>query len=148
MAMTAKELAQILYGREYGNEITRAEEAAAKEAGLVVMFGYSDDNVEVRGAFNEEYGAYEGTTLHLTAEGFLESPYDDREACEDCKFYKRELARSRTIIVRWCLPDAEAVWTFETDIPHEVFKIYDDGDSFCVGIVFDIKDLEGNDNGI
>ena len=41
--MTAKELAELLNGREYGNEITSDEEKLAKESGLVVVFGYSDD---------------------------------------------------------------------------------------------------------
>ena len=32
-------------------------------------------------------------------------------------------------------------WSFETDIPHEIFMIYDDGNPYCEGIVFSIDDL-------
>ena len=32
-------------------------------------------------------------------------------------------------------------WTFETDIPHETFNIYENGELFCVGIVFRMEDL-------
>lgn len=35
-------------------------------------------------------------------------------------------------------------WSFETEIPHETFRIYEDGEDnelFCVGIVFSIYDL-------
>ncbi len=32
-------------------------------------------------------------------------------------------------------------WTYETDIPHETFEIYEDGELFCIGIVFSTKDL-------
>lgn len=47
--MTAKELAEMLFGRKYGMEITSEEARATKDAGLVVVYGYSDDNVEFRG---------------------------------------------------------------------------------------------------
>ena len=46
--MTKEELAAMLNGREYGKEITKAEEEKAKANGLVVIYGYSDDNVELR----------------------------------------------------------------------------------------------------
>lgn len=39
--MTPQEFAALLNGREYGEEITREEEALAKAHGLVVVFGYS-----------------------------------------------------------------------------------------------------------
>ena len=140
--MLAKGLARLLDGREYGKEITKAEEQAAKEAGLVVMFGASDDLVEVRGAISEEYGAYNGTTLHINPDGIVESPYEDRNDCEDCKLYKRELERSQTITAVWCKEGTPLVpWTFETDIPHEIFDIYEDGERFCVGIVFYMSDV-------
>ncbi len=57
--MNAKQLAAQLNGREYGSEITKEEEAAAKKAGLVVVYGASDDLVELRGAIEEEVGAYD-----------------------------------------------------------------------------------------
>ena len=46
MIMTLKEFAKMLDGREYLHEITKEEEALAKELGFVVVFGYSDDNAE------------------------------------------------------------------------------------------------------
>ena len=54
--MTAKELAEILSGREVGEEIIWGEERDIKDAGLVVVYGYSDDNVELCGAINDEVG--------------------------------------------------------------------------------------------
>ena len=55
--MTAKELAEKLNGREYGNDITDEEATAAKKAGLLVIYGYSDDNIEFRGIIYDERGA-------------------------------------------------------------------------------------------
>ena len=44
-----KEFANRLNGREYGQELTPAEAQRAKEAGIVVVFGASDDLMEFRG---------------------------------------------------------------------------------------------------
>ena len=65
--MTAKELAEILSGREVGNEIGGPVAQWAKDASLVVVYGYSDDNVEFSGAIDDEVGAYEGATILLPA---------------------------------------------------------------------------------
>lgn len=32
-------------------------------------------------------------------------------------------------------------WTYETDIPHETFVIYNDGEPYCRGIVFSVDDV-------
>lgn len=48
--MTKESLAAILNGRTYGDEITKEEEAQAKAAELVVIYGASDDLVEFGGA--------------------------------------------------------------------------------------------------
>lgn len=32
-------------------------------------------------------------------------------------------------------------WTYETDIPHENFMIYEGGEPYCRGIVFRIEDV-------
>ena len=50
--------------------ITSEGARAAKDAGLVVVYGYSDDNVEFSGAIDEEVGAYEDTTIYITKDGW------------------------------------------------------------------------------
>ena len=37
--------------------------------------------------------------------------------------------------------DERCSWQFKTDIPHSTFRIMEDGELFCVGIVFNISDL-------
>ena len=112
--MTLKEFASLLDGREYGCEITPDEEALAKELGFVVVFGYSDDNAELRGAINDEIGCFDG--------GILE--HDDLP---------------NTIYADWCPEDIDCAWAYGTSIPHEKFYIYDHGELYCVGIVCDIN---------
>ena len=136
--MTAKELAEMLSGRKYGMEITSEEARAAKDAGLVVVYGYSDDNVEFSGAIDDEVGAYEGTTVYLTPAGVLQEPDCDRD---DCPYFAKERERAKNIKAVWH-DEGGPCWTFETDIPHENFTILEDGEPWCTGIVFSMKDLE------
>ena len=112
--MTLKEFAQMLDGREYLHEITKEEEALAKELGFVVVFGYSDDNAELRGAINDEIGCFDGGKL-------------EHEDLPD------------VIYAKWCDREANYAWSYQTSIPHETFRIYEDGDYWCIGIVCDIN---------
>ena len=140
--MTAKELAEMLSGREYGMEITSEEARAAKDAGLVVVYGYSDDNVEFSGAIDEEVGAYEDTTIYITKDGLLEDPAcDDAENCT-CPYFEAARNAAKTITAIW--RDGERPSrVFSTDIPHETFTIMEDGEPFCEGIVFSMEHLAG-----
>ena len=139
--MTAKELAEMLSGRKYGMEITSEEARAAKDAGLVVVYGYSDDNVEFSGAIDEEVGAYEDTTIYITKDGLLEEPAcNDAENCT-CPYFEVVKNAAKTITAIW--RDGERPSrVFSTDIPHETFTIMEDGKPWCIGIVFSMADLE------
>lgn len=136
--MTMKEFAEMLSGREYGMEITKDEERQAADAGLLVLYGYSDDNVELRGAIDEEVGAYGGSTIHFTKDGIFYEP--DFCLKSSCPHYKAAKGAAKAIKAVWH-DEGAPCWTFETDIPHETFNIYEDGELFCVGIVFSVEDL-------
>ena len=138
--MTAKELAIELNGREYGMEITKDEARQAADAGLVVAYGYSDDNVELRGAIDEEVGAWNGVTIWLTKDGVLQGPACDSAKNCNCPYFAAAKNTAKTIEAVWGAGGVS--WTFETDIPHETFNIYEDGELFCVGIVFSMEDLK------
>ena len=130
--MTAKELAQKLNGCEYGNELTREDEQMAKASGLVVVFGYSDDNCEFRGAINDEEGCFDGGTIYLNKYGAIIHLDDFPEG------YQGKLREIKAV---WCDPKVQAAWLYKTDIPHETFHVYEDGELYCVGIVFRLEDL-------
>lgn len=124
--MTAKDLAAKLNGREYLNEITPEEEKEAEFNGLVVVYGYSDDNMEFAGAIDDEVGAFEGKTV-----------------CVDCKNGVVPVGEGVPFnLIKAIWHDTgDMCWSFETPIPHETFNIYEDGELFCVGIVFSMDDL-------
>lgn len=135
--MTSKELAALLDGNQYDNEITKEQEATAADNGLVVAFGYSDDNVVLCGAIDDEVGAFDGTTFHVTRDGVLWAPDCN---CDECKYFEIAKRAASEIKAIWH-NSGEATWTFETTIPHETFRIYEDGELFCIGIVFSLNDL-------
>lgn len=136
--MTPKELAAKLDGNQYGSEIDRETEKVAADNGLVVVFGYSDDNVELRGAIDDEVGAFNGTTFHVTRSGVI----GDIDDTDDDKRYEiyQALSGAEKITAVWH-DVGESCWTYETSIPHETFRIFEGGVLFCVGIVFDICEL-------
>lgn len=137
--MTKEELAASLNGREYGSEITPDEERAAKKSGLVVLFGYSDDLAEFRGAINDEAGCYEGGEFLLSGGRLL----SDLDEC-DCRHAREAKARAETgahrIRAAWCFP-GNPDWSYETDIPHATFDVLEDGEPYCRGIVFELASV-------
>ena len=135
--MTKEQFAERLSGREYRSEITKAEAELAKEAGLVVVTAYSDDNMEFRGAINDEVGCYDGGTAYLDETGLFLSACD----CENCLYAKIERERCKMIHAIWCGGDDKPPWIFETEIPHATFNVYEDGELWCVGIVFEMAEL-------
>ena len=139
--MNIHELAATLNGRQYGEEITRKEAAEAARYRLVVAFGASDDLVELRGAIDEELGAWEGVTIRVDAEGYLPAWKDvDKEEEDDAADYFRRKPHAREVKVLWDAGNGYS-WTIETDIPHAAFDIMEDGEKFCRGIVFSLDDL-------
>jgi hypothetical protein len=133
--MTKEELAYELEGVDYGEETTPEIEKKANESGLVIVFGYSDDNCEFRGAIYDEVGCGD---INFTKNGvFVEE--DDLEVFEK---YGASLPFN-TIKAVWSPEDEpEYSWIYKTDIPHATFNVYEDGEKFCRGIVFSINDLK------
>ena len=143
--MTAQELAALLTGREYLEEIGEEEEAMAKAEGLVVVFGASDDLMEFRGAIHDEIGAYEGTTARVTATGLLEdwetflNSHEPESAFE--AYFEKKRSGFKEIEACWCAEDGYS-WTFKSEIPHATFEIVEDGEPYCRGIVFRLEDAK------
>lgn len=124
-----KEFAQKLNGVEY-MEIPEELISYAKQNGIVIVSGASDDLCELEGAIREEFGCYGGGVGYLDEEG---------NVCEEIKAentYKR-------ITAVWC-GDGEGgfAWTYNTDIPHEDFEMYDGDEKYCRGFVFYLDSLK------
>ena len=133
----ASVLAARLNNRGYLSEMTKDEEKDAKAANLVVVFGYSDDNIEFRGAVNDELGCWCGGSsnhrdFYISREGFVRANEDDKPL---------NATGERLIRAFWCDFSTGASWSYQTNIPHETFNIYEDGELFCIGMVFSLNDI-------
>ncbi len=135
--MNKEELAQLLNGREYGEEITKEECKVAWKSGLLVIFGASDDLVEFRGHFNDETDCYGGGVIWINNDGVLSVPEEDLEVLERYNVNVYESAKKFAAL--W---DSDGYsWTFKIDIDHATFDIMDDGEKYCRGIIINVSDL-------
>ena len=124
-------LANKLDESEYGHEMTKEDIEWAKKHNLVVIFGASDDLMEFRGAIDDEVGCYEGNIISFSKDGIDVDEFGNYvgnniiEACWDKE-----------------VNGVNVPWTYETDIPHSKFIIFEDGEVYCIGIVFSMDDLK------
>ena len=116
--MNIFEFAAKLNGRQYREEITKIEEQQARDLGFVVVFGYSDDNAEFRGAYDDEVGCFNGGRIYVDGDRYIDAV--------------------------WC--NGKADWTYKTNIPHAAFKIFDGDDLYCCGLVFEKTSCIGKSN--
>lgn len=131
----AKLLAARLTGAEYPVRIPKDIVEAARTAGLVIVYGASDDLMKFEGAITDEVGCYEGGTAYLDSAGLLQNECDN----EDCPHFARLKKAARTIEAVWS--EGDYSWTYKTTIPHETFEVVEDGEKYCRGIVFALADL-------
>lgn len=137
--MNKKELAQLLNGRQYRNEINEAECRLAEESGLIVVFGASDDLLEFRGCIYDELGAWDGETVNISRKKLKAK---NRNIHNVGKISKESiiLAKKNKIYAVWCPVDEKdkvyTAWEILSNIPNKSFKIYEDDKLYCIGIVF------------
>ena len=137
MTMTKEQFAEMLDGRKIGIELTNAESELAKENGLVVVFGGSDDLMIFEGAIRDDIDCFGGGTAYLNEYGIWRSECYD----EECPYAEREQVKCKTIKAIW-RPGDSVSWEYMTYIPHATFRIYEKGELYCIGIVFELDALK------
>lgn len=136
--MTKEELANRLDGAIYTEEMIPSMERQAKEAGLVVVFGASDDLILFRGAIRDEGDCYDGGDILVYRGGLMER----HEDCE-CKYCGYPEAKKSAVVITALWDDGTGYsWTYRTSIPHATFDVMVDNEKYCRGIVFEIKDFQ------
>lgn len=125
--ITAKELAEKLNGRAYGDGF---DDVKQRKAVWLLFTVHLMISWSLMGAIYDEGGCFDGGRVYFDRNGV------DQEGEE----------RANWIDAVWCdgmnrdgLP---AAWTYKTDIPCEHFDIWEDGEIYCVGLVFSIEDLK------
>lgn len=127
--MELKEFAQMINGRQYDYQIFSQEELrVAKENGIVIVYGASDDLVELEGAITDEGDCFDGGKISVMAVpggGIVHN-------CERSNVFSFD--------AKWCEGRDKngniISWTYDVPIEHETFMIYEDGEPYCRGFVF------------
>lgn len=128
-----KELVEMIGNLTYREEAPKSAITFAKENGIVIVWGESDDLIEFRGAVNDECGCWGGGIFYFSPEGLLE------DNC-DCKWARMAKEKCVELEARWCDEKSNYSWSYKIDVPHETFEIMDDDEQYCQGIVFYLKD--------
>lgn len=128
-----KKFTELLNGVQY-REIPEEVIKEAERNGIVIVSGASDDLCELDGAIYDEFDCYDGGTVYLDEEGRL---YNQKRAEKPCKYIKAKWGE-----------DGENgfTWTYDTDIPHETFEMYEGEEKYCKGFVFYKKSLRTDGN--
>jgi hypothetical protein len=145
--MNKEQFAELLNGRQYRDEITKEEEKLAKENGLLICFGASDDLLEFRGIVYDEVGAYDGgSALLVKKKGgkidvMSEDDFKEVQEIMDDKELDFELPKVE-VVAEWCPDDLECSWRIKSDLPHATFDIMEDGELYCRGIIIEKSVIE------
>ena len=131
--MNIKDFANHLGTRPMGDEVPYYLVCEAQRLNYLVIFGVSDDLVEICGKHHYEFDAFRPTTLYVTKNRV----YSANET---------HPTTAKPIHVEYSAPTATnpALWKFTTDIPHATFDVVEEGEPgiFCRGIVIDAETLE------
>jgi len=138
--MTKESLAEKLNGSQYGSALITAVKDEAKAAGLVIVTGYSDDNVEFNGAIYDEAGAYDGATIYIQ-NGKIFAECDD--PCDHCFMSDEDPASVADAVIEAEWDSHGYNWYISAEkVPFAVFDVMEDGGPHTRGIVFDLKDIK------
>ena len=148
--MNLKEWAEKLNGCEYGDELSDEDKELLEKDGIVAVFGYSDDNIELEGAIYDELPAYDEETYYWFGKYFVSNNrINEFLDYVDNEFYAfkpvlEPLFRNnfeRSYITS--KPGENCQFEYETNIPCEWFNVMEDGNLYCKGFVFNKNDLIG-----
>ena len=140
--MTLKEFAVMLNERQYSGFPWTDEELRIAEANhFVIVSGYSDDLVEIRGAINATVHCFKGGKIFLLKDGstITEEEFHSLNDKEKVIQFK----------AKWWEEKDEYEdffeWTYDVPFPHEKIKLYckdyyKGGSLFCVGFVFELQE--------
>lgn len=142
--MTKEELASKLNGVEYREELSDELNQVARESGLLVVYGGSDDLLYLGGVGDDEIGCYDGGKLIICpdGDGIMLDVVEDLEDDEPERLSKIGFNKEKGNIVdvKWCEEDGYS-WTYDSKIPYSTFDVMEDGEKYCRGIVININDL-------
>ncbi len=141
--MTKEALAAKLNGVQYSKETNdKSLIRQAKENGLVIVYGASDDLVEFDGAIHDEVGAGDDNDIFIYNDGSQFDILQNHEDCE-CNYCGFEDMKKSAKKITAKFDHKGYTWFISSeDIPHSTFEVMEDEEKFCRGIVFHVEDLK------
>ena len=136
--MENKELAGLLNGMQYGDRIDPKILKLANDYGFVIIFGYSDCLMEIRGVISDEISCYGGGEVYFLGGVILNYPCEDEYP--ECPYVKK--CQKDAVKVEAIFDAEEYTWIYKTEIPHAAFEVMEDGEKYCRGIVFKVEDIQ------
>jgi hypothetical protein len=140
--MTAEQLANKLDGC---TEISDTDKLIARDNNLIIVYGYSDDNIEFEGAIRDEVGAYGGETVFFKDGDLL---HDCDEPCEHCSVGDDKV-HAKVLTAHWSEESdgKEYSWVMEAGNGINAYSFdmrenAEDDEYFCKGLVFNKEDIE------
>lgn len=133
--MDIHQAAAWINGNEYRQEVTHDFRETLRTAGLVAIYGASDDLTEIDGAVRDEGYSGDDTQHCLTRSGIEQNKCDEGDRCPNWR------PREPNIRARWCPPGFDGSWLIETPLPHASFDIMEDGEIYCRGVIIALTDL-------
>ena len=131
---TAAELAAKLNGVEH-LRLPEDLVSEAKASGLVVVYSARADIMTFEGAIRASASVFDGAYVQLNQTGLL-TDVETGDYEDDA-----EAPSAPGIKVSWISAGAGMEWACETDIPHALFEVTEDGEFCCRGLVFALADL-------
>lgn len=124
-----KDLAAKLNGVQYAvNPIPSKFVHQAKEQGIIIVHGASDDLIELCGAYNGEGDCYDGGICYFNRRG-------------TCSVVNADFS----IQAIWN-NKKDPVWTYQVSYPYERFMMWESDIPYCEGIVFYHKDAVASEH--
>ena len=163
---TIYDLAKLLDGNEHGNElendVIKDIEGFCAERNWLIVFPYSDDNVELRGAYDDELGAWDGTILRFVKAGDFYMDEDDEECYHKASknmfvvVNKQEINEIKKSIGNWLdyngliiealwepdrLPDYAWAYNALGNVNYAKFNILSDGEPWARCLIIDLNNI-------
>ncbi len=131
-------LAKRLSYLKYPIKIKDEDIEFAKENGLVIVSGYSDDLCYLEGAICEEIGCFDGGSVY-----FKKNSKGEVVAYSEDDYSEEELGEFIKLNILWCEAGQPFTWSYKFDqrVPVATFEVYAGSEQYCQGIIFRVSDL-------
>lgn len=148
--LTKEKLAEMLNGHDVLNRDMHGVPTNMEvwNSNLVVLYGYSDDRIVVRGAVHDEIDSYGDDKMALVLAGEKIDDDEDEMNIDIPGIFQLsddydQSNNPRLITVRYgSVDNTQADWEFDTVMPHSTFMLNRKGKPFCKGIVIDLDEIK------